>query len=93
MPEQITPFTTKLYNINTHKSAKLCLNHCSFSFLLFLALYYIIVFYSIEGGHALLQEMSNGRLCIGGVHVVRMAYLFYNLLCFTERHVLLGYMF
>ena len=29
----------------------------------------------LEGSHSLLQEMSYRRSCIGGVHVVRMAYL------------------
>ena len=27
------------------------------------------------GGHALLEQMSCGRSCVGGVHVFRMAYL------------------
>ena len=29
----------------------------------------------LNGGHALLREMSYGRSCAGGVHVFRMAYL------------------
>ena len=29
----------------------------------------------VKGGHALLERMSCGRSCIGGVHVFRMAYL------------------
>ena len=38
--------------------------------------------------------MSYGRLCIGGVHVFRMAYLtiFCVLLCFTEGHGLVEVM-
>ena len=29
----------------------------------------------IKGGHALLEKLSYGRLCVGGVHVFEMAYL------------------
>ena len=56
----------------------------------------------LEGGHALLQEMSYGMSCIGGVHVFRMAYLiiccvllkdvlleikFYLRVCITGGHI------
>ena len=44
----------------------------------------------LERGHALLLEISNGRSCIVGVHVFRMAYF---KMCFTERYVLLEVMF
>ena len=44
----------------------------------------------LEGDHALLYEMSYGRSCIGGVH---QDGIFYNILSFTERHVLLEVMF
>ena len=29
----------------------------------------------LKGDHVLLEEMSYGRSCIGGVHVFKMAYL------------------
>ena len=45
----------------------------------------------LKGGHILLEKISYGRSCIGGVHSFRMT--FYNMLCFAWRHVLREGMF
>ena len=37
-----------------------------------------------KGGHAMLEEISCGRSCVGGIHVFRMAYLVMSYVLLVE---------